>query len=80
MDKEVRKNIIDSFQVDGGFIVYNREMLEKLFKAFEHYYLRFKFQYTKQSTLRIVLLPEIKTSFIVMILLVGNKLNFILAC
>lgn len=34
MDKVVKKNIIDSFQVDGGFIVYNREMLEKIFKAY----------------------------------------------
>lgn len=34
MNQEIKKNIIDSFQVDGGFIVYNREMLEKIFKAY----------------------------------------------
>jgi ubiquinone/menaquinone biosynthesis C-methylase UbiE len=34
MDKQIKKNLIDSFQVDGGFIVHNSDMLERLFKAY----------------------------------------------
>ncbi|MFA6321008.1 MAG: class I SAM-dependent methyltransferase [Candidatus Omnitrophota bacterium] len=34
MDKNIKKNLIDSYQVDGGFIVHDREMLEKIFKAY----------------------------------------------
>jgi len=34
MDKEIEKNLIDSFQVDGGFIVHDCEMLRKIFKAY----------------------------------------------
>jgi len=34
MDKVIQKNLIDSYQVNGGFIVHDREMLEKIFKAY----------------------------------------------
>ena len=34
MDKEIKKNLIDSYQANGGFIVHNREMLEKIFQAY----------------------------------------------
>ena len=34
MDKTIKKNLIDSYQTNGGFIVYTREMLEKIFKAY----------------------------------------------
>lgn len=34
MDKKIQKNLIDSFQVDGGFIVHDCMMLEKIFKAY----------------------------------------------
>ena len=34
MDRAIRKNLIESYQVDGGFIVHSREMLEKIFAAY----------------------------------------------
>lgn len=34
MKKDIEKNLIESFQVDGGFIVHNREMLERIFAAY----------------------------------------------
>ncbi|MBN1353728.1 MAG: methyltransferase domain-containing protein [Candidatus Omnitrophica bacterium] len=34
MDKAIKKNLIDSYQVDGGFIVHDCEMLEKIFSAY----------------------------------------------
>lgn len=34
MDNVIKKNLIDSYQVDGGFIVHNCKMLEKIFKAY----------------------------------------------
>lgn len=34
MDKTVQKNLIESYQVDGGFIVHNRDMLEKIFNSY----------------------------------------------
>ncbi len=34
MDKAIQKNLIDSYQVDGGFIVHDRAMLEKIFEAY----------------------------------------------
>lgn len=34
MDNAIKKNLIDSYQVDGGFIVHSCEMLDKIFKAY----------------------------------------------
>ncbi len=34
MDTKIKKDLIDSYQVDGGFIVHDRAMLEKIFKAY----------------------------------------------
>jgi ubiquinone/menaquinone biosynthesis C-methylase UbiE len=34
MDKVIKKNLIDSYQVDGGFIVHDCKMLERIFKAY----------------------------------------------
>jgi ubiquinone/menaquinone biosynthesis C-methylase UbiE len=34
MEETIKKNLIDSYQVDGGFIVHDRVMLEKIFKAY----------------------------------------------
>ncbi|MFH0764473.1 MAG: class I SAM-dependent methyltransferase [Candidatus Omnitrophota bacterium] len=34
MDQQVKKNLIESYQVDGGFIVYDCEMLKKIYKAY----------------------------------------------
>lgn len=33
MDREVKNNLISSYQVDGGFIVHNFQMLEKIYAA-----------------------------------------------
>lgn len=33
MDKEIKKNLIESYQVDGGFIVHNRKMLTEIYKS-----------------------------------------------
>lgn len=35
MDTTVRNNLIESYQVDGGFIVHDRGMLEKIYHALE---------------------------------------------
>lgn len=35
MDVAIKKNLIDSYQVDGGFIVHNSKMLEKILKAYD---------------------------------------------
>lgn len=34
MNETIKKNLIDSYQVDGGFIVHDIVMLEKIFKAY----------------------------------------------
>lgn len=34
MDEAIKKNLINSYQVGGGFVVHNRDMLEKIFAGY----------------------------------------------